>query len=255
MCMPCRSFVVAGWANAWLAGATGVDDVLDAVRAWPPGGPALVGHHVYAADEHALGILDSHEALPLPQALIRLRMAGADAFALALPEPGDPLGLAGPRGFTEDAIDIGEAVLAVGVDVGLVPHVIGAGVQWAASLAHAPAPVSAAESDERLVRAMAAAVDTLSSRAGESGPLAWPADSGPADLDRRRLDAGQHLPPNLPRRCERLMSRAQVCQAVLEQVRADPGLFAVAQELSAAARRAAVAVAGVSRGSVRQARP
>jgi hypothetical protein len=144
--------------------------------------------------------------------------------------------------------------LGVGADVGLIPHVIGAGVQWAASLAHAPVPESLPECDERLARAMAAATQSFTARANGAGPPDWPLEPAThADApDRRRLRTARLLPPNISPRSDRVVARAQVCQLVIERAQADPALYATTQELSAALRRALVAAAGACRAPLRR---
>ena len=243
-----RSFVLVAWANAWLAGEVSVDEVTDALRAEPSAG---IAHHVHAADPLALGVLDSTDAEPLSVALGALRRAGTRRFGLALPVPGDPLGLAGPRGFTERAVDVGEAVICEGAGLGLVPHAVGAGVQWAASAADAGWPDDLSEADGRLATAVTAA-------AGGALTGDRPADTGLAGAEiaariraagRLRRDA---LPPGAPARATRLVARAGTCLALVEFGRPDvPGAAAlpppVLRELSAAARRALVAAADACR--------
>ena len=56
--------------------------------------------------------------------------AGAAGAGLALPVPGDLLGLAGPSTFNAEVVEVGEAVVLDGADLGLVPHRPGAGVVW-----------------------------------------------------------------------------------------------------------------------------
>src|SRR4029079_1686646 len=67
---------------------------------------------------------------PLILAMGSLRAAGARSAGLALPVAGDPLGLAGPASFNAVALDVGEAVVVEGADLGLVPDRTGAGVVW-----------------------------------------------------------------------------------------------------------------------------
>jgi len=59
--------------------------------------------------------------------LDRLRAAGVTGLRLALPRPGDPLGLKGPAAFNQAAIAAGEAVLTDGPALGVVPAVDGYG--------------------------------------------------------------------------------------------------------------------------------
>ena len=73
-------------------------------------------------------------------ALGRLRSSGATSFGAALPAEGDPVGLGGPPGFNDAALEAGEAVVVDGAGLGLVPVRVGAAITWvAAPRAAAPA--------------------------------------------------------------------------------------------------------------------
>ena len=95
------SAVLATWLHAVRAGNAGPDDLADAVRGDDP------RHLVVGLPER--DVLDLHE---LPAAM-------AGPISLALPAPGDLLGLGGPAPFNLAALDAGEGVV-VGA-VGLVP--------------------------------------------------------------------------------------------------------------------------------------
>ena len=113
--LPHDSARMAWWLSAWLRGDAGPDDVLDAV----------------VADDAAHDVSGlAEEPLPLVLALGRLRAAGARSAGLALPSPGDPVGLGGPKEFNVAALEMGEAVLLEGAGLGLVPRRAGAGVVW-----------------------------------------------------------------------------------------------------------------------------
>jgi hypothetical protein len=105
-----HSAVLVAWGNAWLTGHVGLDEAADAVE-------RLGGPHVVA------GVPGEPGETPLRGGLAALRVAGLSAFRLALPAPGDPLGLTGPPEFNTAAIEAGEAVLlAVGDRTcGLIP--------------------------------------------------------------------------------------------------------------------------------------
>lgn len=104
------SAALVAWGNAWLTGHVGLDEAVDAVE-------RLGGPHV--ADR----VPDQSGDTPLRTGLASLKVAGLSALRLALPAPGDPLGLAGPPAFNTAAIEAEEAVLAtVGSRTyGLVP--------------------------------------------------------------------------------------------------------------------------------------
>ena len=156
------------WGNAWLSGAAPLDDVVGGIRggdvahtfAFPddgaavgprPAGPggragtpsspdlsaelaALTGAGVAPEQPTALG-----EPLPVALALGELRRRGARAFSLALPVPGDPLGLVAPAATLAAAVEAEQAAVVSGTGLALVPELVGAGVQWTAHPAQPPA--------------------------------------------------------------------------------------------------------------------
>lgn len=105
------------WFSAWTAGAVSLDDARD----------AIVGED---AAHDVLGLPDRDEPVPLILALGLLRTEGGREAGLALPAPGDPLGLAGPAAFNAEVVEAGQGVVVAGAGLGLVPHRSGAGVQW-----------------------------------------------------------------------------------------------------------------------------
>lgn len=144
---------MVAWGNAWLTGHVGLDEAADAMER--AAGPQVIA----GADE-----------VPLRSGLADLRVAGLTALRLALPVPGDPLGLAGPPAFNVAALDAGAAVIAVLADgaVGLVPgedrrgssYV---GVRWTMLEAAPEAPdvPLLPEADRGLTMAMREATDAL----------------------------------------------------------------------------------------------
>jgi hypothetical protein len=104
------SGVLVAWGNAWLTGHVGLDEAVDAMER--VSGPAVIN-----------GIPDVSEEVPLRRGLGDLRMAGLTELRLALPVPGDPLGLSGPATFNLAAIEAGGAALIDLADgpAGLVP--------------------------------------------------------------------------------------------------------------------------------------
>lgn len=99
---PKHSPALVSWGNAWLTGHVGLDEAVDAMER---SGPQLVGQ------------------VPLRSWLADLRPHGLSALRLALPAPGDPLGLMGPAALNEAAVEAREAVLVSMPDavIGLVP--------------------------------------------------------------------------------------------------------------------------------------
>ena len=108
---------LALWFSAWTAGTVSLDEARD----------AIVGDDV-AHD--VVGLPDRPDPVPLILALGLLRTEGGHSAGLALPAPGDPLGLAGPADFNAEVVDVGQGVVLLGAGLGLVPHRVGAAVQW-----------------------------------------------------------------------------------------------------------------------------
>lgn len=217
-----RSADLAVWFTAWAAGAASLDDARDAVV----GGDAA--HDV-------LGLPGEPEPVPLILALGRLRAAGATAAGLALPVPGDPLGLAGPVAFNADAVEAAEAVVLDGVDGGLVPHVAGAGVTWRLHQAVSRRQVpDLSEADTQLRQAL---LDTANALA-RLDVARWRPEVADELIALRR---GHDLtfPPAWEARAVRVASLATRCRAIVDLALDDDGGAVSAAE--AQARRAALA--------------
>jgi hypothetical protein len=160
------SAALVAWGNAWLTGHVGLDEAVDVVE-------RLDGPHV------AAGVPEEPGEMPLRGALAALRVAGLSALRLALPAPGDPLGLTGPPAFNVAAIEAEEAVLMTVGDqtLGLIPaedrrgssYV---GTRWTvheAQSAVADTPLLP-EADHRLTIAVREATESLMS---VDGTLEW----------------------------------------------------------------------------------
>ncbi|MGN9843751.1 hypothetical protein ACTMTI_37065 [Nonomuraea sp. H19] len=219
----CPSLVA--WGNAWLAGHVGLDEAADHVEA--AGGPTVAGE------------------VPLRKYLANLRADGLREMRLALPAPGDPLGLSGPASFNSAAVDVGQAVIAVldGHNLGLVPAPDRRGSSYAGVRldVHDSGPVrhdlpSLAEAERELSDAMRSATEALASVAG-------PAQARP---ELGQQDGG--LAPGYPARAHRVSALAARLAAVL-RLADERGLTtgqlatrgAALRELDRAVRRALVA--------------
>ncbi|MCC5576601.1 hypothetical protein IMZ11_13275 [Microtetraspora sp. AC03309] len=223
------SAVLVSWGNAWLGGHVGLDEAVDRVER--AGGPQVV----------ADGPMES----TLRAFLAGLRSEGLDSFRLALPVPGDPLGLAGPPAFNISAIDAGQAVIAVlrGRRLGLVPESDRrgssySGVRWTVveSADSEPYVPSLAEAEHALTSAMRTATDVLH---GVAGPGA-----GTPTLE----DVGEDLAPGYPGRAHRvgaLAARLAMALRLAGERGLTSGQLAVRsealRELDRAVRRARVA--------------
>ena len=217
-----RSADLAVWFTSWATGRVSLDDARDAIV----GGDAA--HDV-------VGLPGESGPVPLILALGRLRASGAVTAGLALPVPGDPLGLAGPPDFNADALDAGEAVVCDGADAGLVPHVAGAGVTWvfheAVSRRQVP---DTSEADTSLRRALVEATNTLAAL----DVARWRPEVAD-ELMALRKAVDLSLPPHWGSREVRLASLSLRCRTIVDLALDDEGGAVSAAE--ADARRAALA--------------
>lgn len=217
-----RSAALALWFTGWVEGRVSLDDARDAV----------VGEDTA---HHVAGLPDEPDAVPLIVALGRLRGMGAHGAGLALPVPGDPLGLAGPVPFNTEALDAEEAVVLAGVDAGLVPHVAGAGVTWvvhrASALRQMPDP---SEADRGLRQALLDAANALAAL----DVARWRPEVAD-ELLSLRAPSDLVLPPGVEGRAVRLASLAARCRRIVALALEDDGGAVSAAE--AEGRRSALA--------------
>jgi hypothetical protein len=217
-----RSARFALWFSAWTSGRSSLDDARD----------AIVGDDT-AHD--VVGLPGSSQPQPLIVALGLLRGAGADAAGLALPAPGDPLGLAGPSGFNAEVVEAGEGVVLDGADLGLVPHPAGSGVVWschpASSHRQLPDP---SEADTALRRALSDTARVLA----DLDVARWrPEVADELTAMRRAVDFA--FPGTMAPRAVRLASLSTRCRTIVDLALVDDGGSITAAE--ADARRRALA--------------
>ncbi|MEO5875643.1 MAG: hypothetical protein ABIS86_18850 [Streptosporangiaceae bacterium] len=223
------SAAVVAWGNAWLTGNVGLDEAVDAVT-----GPQVISPN----DE------------PLRVFLAGLRSQGLTELRLALPVPGDPLGLTGPADFNAAALEAGEAVLT-DIGLGLIPEpdVRGSsylGVRWtvhAAVIARPDVP-SLPEADQQLTVAMREVTEVMSGLDDVNGERS-------RFLKALRDDADSSLAPGYPARAHRVAALANRLSLVVELARDAAGHNLTAaqmrqrsealQTLDRAVRRARVA--------------
>ena len=229
----------AVWFTAWRSGSASTDDTRD----------AIVGED---AAHDVAGLPGETEPQPLILALGRLRDQGASGAGVALPVPGDPLGLAGPPPFNLEALESGEGVVLDGTDLGLVPHRAGSGVVWschpATSLRQLPDP---AEADTGLRRELLRATGALA----DLDVARWRPELAD-ELMALRSTADLDLPGSLAPGAVRLASTAARCGRIVELALRDDGGSVTAAEararrealvpLDRAARRALVAACSSS---------
>lgn len=199
------SAVLAWWATAWLRGHVAPDLVLDAV----------IGDD---ATHAVAGLPGEPGTATLMAALARLRRAGATGVGLAVPVPGDPLGLGGPAPLTAAALEAGEAAVATGSGLALVPSRVGASVVWAVLPADRRAVPDVGEADRDLRRALVEAADALAAL----DVAAWRPEVADGLTDLRQpvtLDG----PPGVPSRCLDLAARGLRAAAIVDLALADDG--------------------------------
>ena len=149
-----------------------------------------VAHHV--VDPGGLVGLDPLRATPLADALGAVAAQELELWVLALPVPGSPGPLRGPAELNQAALEAGQVVLAGSGGLALVPHLVGAGVQWRVHRAERPAaPPSSYEAERALSEAVLAAADTLSRLdvAGGRRPREVSAELAPGYSPRQRQAA------------------------------------------------------------------
>jgi hypothetical protein len=204
------------WFSAWTAGTASLDEARD----------GIVGDDT-AHD--VVGLPDRPDAVPLILALGVLRAEGGRHAGLALPVPGDLLGLAGPAGFNVEVVDVGEAVVVEGAGLGLVPHRAGAGVQWrcyrATTERQVPDP---SEADALLRRALLGTADRLA----DLDVARWRPDVAD-ELTSLRRHVDLAFPPGMGSRAVRLAGTAARCRAIVELALEDDGGSVTAAEADA----------------------
>lgn len=219
-----RSALLAAWLEAVRAGRAGPAELVDAVRGEDP------RHLVAGLSPEALDLMEVPTMLSGP-------------VSLALPVPGDPLGLGGPEGLNHAAIEAGEAVV-VG-RTALVPRLDARTVVWQAAPADPVPWVDERETASELKITLA----EVTRRLVDLDVASWQPEI-PDLLMNLRHRAPLPLPPGHdPRRVETL-ERAVLCLDVVRLARDGDGGAVSAYEvgrrrtalddLDRAARRALV---------------
>ena len=222
---------LALWCDAWLRGAVSLDEAAD---------------HVASGDcVHLVDVGHGPEALII--GLGRLRAAGAVGAAVALPVPGDPVGVAGPPSFNRAALESEEAVLLEGCELGLVPERVGSSVTWRAQPAVTRRPtLDPGDADRALRAALPRAADDLAAL----DVARWRPEVADALLNLRR-EQRLDLPPHVAARSARMLVLGLRCLDIVALATQDDGgaitaaeadrRRAALEELGRAARRAVVA--------------
>jgi hypothetical protein len=161
---------------------------------------------------------DEDAADGLMSGLGRLRAEGASGFGAAYPAEGDPVGLGGPTDFNVAALEAGEAVVALGAGVGLVPTRVGAAVTWLAFRAERRPLPDVGEADRMLREALLQAAGDLA-RLDVARWRPEVADRLSNLRHRPRLAA----PAGVPARCVDLAGRGLQALDITELALADEG--------------------------------
>ncbi len=224
-----RSGRLTAWGNSLLGGFSPPDHVVEGVVG------ADERHRVTGLPGDADG--DQHG---LSWALGRLRILGASGLRLALPSEGHPLGLTGPAAFNGAAMAAGEAVLAVGLPVGLVPEVEvfgppgdqSATVLWRCRevLDAPPADVPSLHEAERELAEGLREATVLLTRLDVAG--AGPQALAALEQFRRRGHA-ELLAPGYPPRAVRVLESARQVAALLSIAEQGHGAAVSASEMTA----------------------
>jgi len=222
---------LAWWGTSWLRGLVVADLVVDAVLEDD-------ATHVVA------GLPGTDGSVSLVRTLGELRAAAVAGIGLALPGPGDPVGIGGPAEFSAAALSAGEAVVADGF--GLVPRRVGAAVEWTAYPAERRQLTDVGEADRGLRRTLQDAATTLA----DLDVARWRPEAADALMNLHHPPA-LRPPPGTPARCVELAARSLQARAIVALALEDDGgavssaeaevRRSALQPLGAAARRGLVA--------------
>ncbi len=230
-----RSASLCLWLQSCLRGSVGADDFADSVREDDP-------QHL------VIGWPGTGHPIPLLELPALVRGLADPAVALALPVPGDPLGLAGPAVFNADAVDAGEAVIVFGShgSHGLVPETDARTVLWRTAYADRPVVLDPGEA----ARTLRQTLITTTAELVRLDVASWQPEI-PDLLLNLAHRPGLHLPPDTTPAVVETLERAALCLEIAGLARADDGgaisAFEVAarsrclSDLNVAARRALVA--------------
>lgn len=207
------SAVLAAWLDGARAGHLSPEDLADAVRGDDP--------------RHLVAGLPGREVAELHE----LPRLVSGPVSLALPVPGDPLGLSGPASLNHAAMEAGQAVVVGGT--GLVPAYDARTVVWRA---HPADPVPWVDERESAAE-LKVTLSTVTRRLVDLDVAAWQPDI-PDLLMNLRHRRPLPLPPGTePRRVE-AVERAVLCLEILELARSGEGGAVSAYEMER--RRAAL---------------
>lgn len=193
------------------------------------------------AAHHVVGLPGAPDPLPLLLSLPEIRRCGATSAGLALAVPGHLAGLGGPPDFNKLVLEVGEAVVLEGAQVGLVPCRAGAGVVWEAHPASRRQLPDLGDASRRLRTVFNSATTSLASL-----DLArWSPDVADELMNLRRRPTVA-APSVVPEPAVALASRAQTALDIVE-LALESGAEALTVEATEAARATLNELAGAAR--------
>lgn len=184
-----RAAHLALWLAACVQGRVSPDDFIDHVRGEDP------RHLVDVGEDSPGGLLEL------------VALARRSSFVgVAVPAPGDPVGLAGPAAFNHEALAAGSALLFRGPDRGVVPLEDARTLVWRVLPASVPPPLDPAECDRQL----RATLTTTATALAEAEVSRWA-----PEIPDLLLNAGHRDPLDLPPGCvgrrREALERAVLC--------------------------------------------
>lgn len=225
---------LACWLNAWLAGRVSADETIDALA---DGGRCEFTDPTVGAAPMSTTVF-----------LGEVRRLGTTRATLALPVPGDLLGLGGPPDFNAAALDGGGGVVLAGTGVGTVGHLHGSTMAWILASANDPAFVpDVAYADRELRSTLIEVADSLA----KQDVARWNPDVADALMNLHSPDRATPAQPFASAAAARLATTAQRCLTIVALASVDSGAAVTAYEadlrrhslqpLEGAARAAVVA--------------
>ncbi len=159
---------VGCWLNAWISGRSSADDAISGI----------------AAGDTAISFRGLDATVDLSPAMLlgEIRRRSVTRAIVALPTPGDLVGLGGPSSFNGAALELGQAVILSGADLGMVPSSGSGEKTWVTGLAWPPAYLPDVASADRALK------ESLISAAGQLAALdvaSWSPDAADAIMNLR----------------------------------------------------------------------
>jgi hypothetical protein len=213
---------LACWLNAWITGRVSADAAIGGIGA----GDSTVGFRG----------LDPETDLAPAMLLGEIRRRRVTRASLALPYPGDLLGLGGPSEFNTAALEAGQAIVLWGIDLGIVPLPRRVDTVWEARPADPPGYLADVRSADRgLNECLLSVADRLAGLDVAS----WSPDAADALLNLRKANSWDDSMTFCSRAAAGLVTRGLRCIEIVRLALRDEGGALSATQ--AAERRSALA--------------